>query len=35
MGYKFDRDSVFRELRAHDGDVKMATAALFAKSLKF
>ncbi len=35
MKYKFSRESIIKELREHNGDVKTATAALFAKSLKF
>merc|ERR1719414_2819810 len=35
MAYSFPRDKCIEELRAKDGDVKAATAALFAKSLKF
>ena len=35
MKYGFPRDKCVEELRAHGGDMKTATAALFAKSLKF
>ncbi len=35
MKYNFGREQVIQELRRNDGDVKTATAALFAKSLKF
>jgi len=35
MQYGFERQKVLQELRANNGDVKTATAALFAKSLKF
>ncbi len=35
MKYGFDRDKCIEELRRFDGDMKQATAALFAKSLKF
>lgn len=34
MGYGFARDKCIEELRANNGDVTQATAALFAKSLK-
>ena len=34
MKYGFERDKCVEELRAADGDMKTATAALFAKSLK-
>lgn len=35
MAYNFPRAKCVEELRAQNGDVKQATAALFAKSLKF
>lgn len=35
MGYGFPRDKCIEELRAKDGDERAATAALFARSLKF
>ena len=35
MKYSFTRENVIQELRSANGDVKTATAALFAKSLKF
>ncbi len=35
MKFKFSREQVIEELRRHNGDVQTATAALFAKSLKF
>ena len=34
VGYGFERAKVLEELRAQNGDVTQATAALFAKSLK-
>ncbi|XP_059090353.1 protein DDI1 homolog 2-like isoform X2 [Tigriopus californicus] len=35
MGYGFSRDKCIAELRGNQGDMEQATAALFAKSLKF
>jgi len=35
LGYGFPRDKCIEELRAKDGDIRAATAALFAKSLQF
>ena len=35
MGYGFTRDQCVEELRAKNGNVRDATAALFARSLKF
>ena len=35
MAYGFPREKCIEELRANNGDEKSATAALFAKSLKF
>ena len=35
MEYGFPRDKCIEELRAKDGDERAATAALFARSLKF
>lgn len=35
MGYGFPRDKCIEELRAKDGDIRAATASLFAKSMKF
>ena len=34
MAYGFPRDKCIEELRAQNGDVTQATAALFAKSIK-
>jgi hypothetical protein len=35
MQYGFARDKCIEELRSKNGDMTQATAALFAKSLKF
>ena len=35
MKYGFPREQCVQELRVHGGDERAATAALFAKSLKF